>query len=145
MASGTGGRAKIGGYDIAGKTGTTSDYKDAWFIGYTGGFVTAVWVGKDDNTPMRKITGGGPPAELWRSFMSQALPRLKVQAIPTGAMAPDTNYADPIGELLSGNTTPSAVPAAGETPSPQGPQGRLDPPAGGRDPSAAPVASGHVS
>ena len=145
VASGTGGRAKIGGYDIAGKTGTTSDYKDAWFIGYTGGFVTAVWVGKDDNTPMRKITGGGPPAELWRSFMSQALPRLKVQAIPTGAMAPDTNYADPIGELLSGNTTPSAVPAAGETPSPQGPQGRLDPPAGGRDPSAAPVASGHVS
>ena len=107
--------------------------------------MTAVWVGKDDNTPMRKITGGGPPAELWRSFMSQALPRLKVQAIPTGAMAPDANYADPIGELLSGNTTPSAVPAASETPSPQGPQGRLDPPAGGRDPSAAPVASGHVS
>ena len=50
--------AAIAGYDLAGKTGTTSDYKDAWFVGYTGGFTTAVWVGKDDNTPMRRVTGG---------------------------------------------------------------------------------------
>ena len=48
---------------MAGKTGTTSDYRDAWFVGYTGGFVTAVWVGKDDNTPMKRVTGGGAPAE----------------------------------------------------------------------------------
>jgi penicillin-binding protein 1A len=40
----------VAGYDIAGKTGTTSDYRDAWFVGYTGGFVAAVWTGKDDNT-----------------------------------------------------------------------------------------------
>ncbi|MDB5448935.1 MAG: hypothetical protein JWQ52_63, partial [Phenylobacterium sp.] len=50
IQSGTGMRAKVGNYDLAGKTGTTSDYRDAWFIGYTGGFVTAVWTGKDDNT-----------------------------------------------------------------------------------------------
>ena len=146
VASGTGGRAKIGGYDIAGKTGTTSDYKDAWFVGFTGGFVTAVWVGKDDNTPMRKVTGGGPPADLWRSFMVQALPHLKVQAIPAGPTAPDGAYSDPIGDLLSGNTvagpngepqTPSDAPQPGQAPNP-GPQGQLQPPAlSGPAPAAA--------
>src|SRR5690606_25004424 len=61
ITGGTGTRAAVTGYDIAGKTGTTSDYKDAWFVGYTGGFVTAVWTGKDDATPMRRVTGGGAP------------------------------------------------------------------------------------
>ncbi|HEY2047758.1 MAG TPA: penicillin-binding protein 1A [Caulobacteraceae bacterium] len=88
VAAGTGTRARIPGYDLAGKTGTTSDYKDAWFIGYTGGFVTAVWVGRDDNTPMRRVTGGGPPAEIWRAFMQTALPRLAAQPIPGGEAPP---------------------------------------------------------
>src|SRR5205085_9206102 len=65
IAAGTGGRAKVAGYDLAGKTGTTSDYKDAWFVGYTGGFVAAVWTGRDDATPMKRVTGGGAPAEIW--------------------------------------------------------------------------------
>jgi penicillin-binding protein 1A len=84
IIGGTGGRARVGGYDLAGKTGTTSDYKDAWFVGFTGGFVAAVWVGKDDNTPMRKVTGGGAPAEIWRDFMVAALPKLAIQPIPGG-------------------------------------------------------------
>jgi len=101
IAAGTGGRAKLGGYDIAGKTGTTSDYRDAWFVGYTGGFVTAVWVGRDDNTPMKKVTGGGAPAGIWHDYMATALPRLKVQPIPGGVAPPSEAQPDPIGDLLA--------------------------------------------
>jgi penicillin-binding protein 1A len=72
VTSGTGTGARVPGFDIAGKTGTTSDYRDAWFVGYTGGFVVAVWTGKDDNTPMRRVTGGVLPAEIWRRFMVTA-------------------------------------------------------------------------
>jgi len=89
MTSGTGRSAAIAGRDTAGKTGTTSDYKDAWFVGYTGGFVTAVWVGKDDNTAMRGVTGGSSPAAIWKAFMEAALPRLNAPRIPDGPAMPE--------------------------------------------------------
>jgi penicillin-binding protein 1A len=127
VAAGTGTRARVGAYDIAGKTGTTSDYKDAWFVGYTGGFVAAVWVGKDDNTPMRKVTGGGPPAEIWHSFMASALPRLKTQPIPGGIIAPpDAPPAtDNIGDLLgrlTGDDAERPVDPNAPPPQPQAPE-----------------------
>ena len=128
ISSGTGTRAAIKGYDLAGKTGTTSDYKDAWFVGYTGGFVTAVWVGKDNNTPMHKVTGGGAPAEIWRAFMGAALPHLQVRAIPGGQQAePGIVMGDPIGDLLS-HVTVAPPPLDMPTPAPETPDAPEAPP-----------------
>ncbi|MBR6013242.1 MAG: PBP1A family penicillin-binding protein [Selenomonadaceae bacterium] len=72
ISRGTGKRANIG-RPAAGKTGTTSDYKDAWFVGYTPDLVAGVWLGNDDNTSMDGIMGGQTPAAVWQSFMSKAL------------------------------------------------------------------------
>lgn len=112
VTSGTGTRARVGGYDVAGKTGTTSDYRDAWFVGYTGGFVAAVWTGKDDNTPMKRVTGGGAPAEIWRNFMVAALPRLKATPIPGGVVEAPLTGEDPIGDLLDPAAAPDGTAAA---------------------------------
>lgn len=75
VQNGTGRRAAIGA-EIAGKTGTSSDYRDAWFIGFTGNLVTGVWVGNDDNTAMKKVTGGSVPAEIWKRFMQPMLEKV---------------------------------------------------------------------
>jgi penicillin-binding protein 1A len=123
---GTGGRAKVAGYDLAGKTGTTSDYRDAWFVGYTGGFVTAVWVGQDDNGAMRRITGGNVPAAVWKDYMTAALPRLKVQPIPGGVM-PEPEPQGPIDQILEGVSGFFAG-RDEERPPDGGPPQRQDPP-----------------
>jgi 1A family penicillin-binding protein len=69
---GTGRAAALDGF-AAGKTGTSGDYRDAWFIGFNEDLVTGVWVGNDDRTPMKQVTGGSLPAEIWKRFMSQAV------------------------------------------------------------------------
>ena len=68
---GTGKKAKLPIF-AAGKTGTSQDHKDAWFIGFTSKYVIAVWVGNDDNSPMKGISGGNLPAEIWRKIASQS-------------------------------------------------------------------------
>ena len=73
VAAGTGRRARIDGWDIAGKTGTTQGSRDAWFIGFTGDYVTGVWMGYDDNRRLSGITGGGLPATIWQETMSRVL------------------------------------------------------------------------
>ena len=68
IQEGTGARAALP-FAAAGKTGTSQDYRDAWFVGYTQHFVTAVWLGNDDNSPMKGITGGMLPAQVWHDVM----------------------------------------------------------------------------
>ena len=69
VTQGTGQRAQIKNLDIAGKTGTSQNWRDAWFVGYTGALVVGVWVGNDDNSAMARVSGGGLPAQIWRDFM----------------------------------------------------------------------------
>ena len=72
VRSGTGSAAALD-VPVFGKTGTTQDHRDAWFIGFTEDLVVGVWVGNDDQTPMNGVTGGGLPAQIWRGFVAQAL------------------------------------------------------------------------
>ena len=67
---GTGRRAALPGVRSAGKTGTTSAYRDAWYVGYTGNFTAAIWFGNDDFSPMSDMTGGTLPAMAWNEIMS---------------------------------------------------------------------------
>jgi penicillin-binding protein 1A len=73
VESGTGRRARLPGINVAGKTGTTNAYRDAWFVGYTGNFSTAVWLGNDNFQPTRQLTGGVLPADTWAKYMRVAM------------------------------------------------------------------------
>jgi penicillin-binding protein 1A len=72
VLEGTGRAAQLDYTYSAGKTGTSSAYRDAWFIGYTGQYVTGVWLGNDDFTPMARVTGGSFPAQTWKTYMMAA-------------------------------------------------------------------------
>ena len=82
LLSGTARKAEIPGWMAAGKTGTSQDFRDAWFIGYTANLVTGVWLGNDDNSPTKKATGGGLPVEVWTRFMRAAHQGVPVTALP---------------------------------------------------------------
>jgi penicillin-binding protein 1A len=73
LLTGTARKAEIPGWEAAGKTGTSQDWRDAWFVGYTGSLVTGVWLGNDDGTPTRKVSGGNLPVEIWARYMKGAL------------------------------------------------------------------------
>jgi penicillin-binding protein 1A len=82
----------------AGKTGTTQDYRDAWFIGYTADLVAGVWLGNDDNSPTNKVTGSSLPAQTWRRFMLAATQRMPVRPLPEAPVpAPRVVAAVPPG------------------------------------------------
>ena len=79
---GTAQRAQLPGWTAAGKTGTSQDFRDAWFVGYTAHLITGVWLGNDDSSPTRKATGGGLPVDIWSRFMRVAHRGVQVAALP---------------------------------------------------------------
>ena len=116
ITGGTGRRADVPGVPVVGKTGTTSSYRDAWFCGFTGNYVAAVWFGNDDYHPTNNLTGGTLPAMAWQKFMAYAhtnidiLPVFGVDFVPE---APVVAEADPDAlpeEIIE--RPPSLTPAA---------------------------------
>ncbi|HET7717051.1 MAG TPA: PBP1A family penicillin-binding protein [Bauldia sp.] len=98
MATGTGKSAAIAGWPTAGKTGTSQDFRDAWFIGYTAPLVAGVWFGNDDNRPTKKATGSNIAAAAWHRFMTAALEGIPVAALPGGH--PAAGAAGPTPDAL---------------------------------------------
>ena len=112
MARGTGTHASFPGHDFAGKTGTTSDYKDAWFCGFTGGITTVVWTGRDDAKPMQRIMGASAPSEIWRGYMMTAVKHLPNGPIPPGPPAPLPVVPTPVATPAPAATPAAATPAS---------------------------------
>jgi penicillin-binding protein 1A len=95
LLTGTARKAEVGGWPAAGKTGTSQDFRDAWFVGYTAHLVTGVWLGNDDNSPTKKVTGSGLPVDIWSRFMRAAHQGVPMAGLPgttggvvTGALSP---------------------------------------------------------
>jgi penicillin-binding protein 1A len=116
IASGTGRHADLPGWSAAGKTGTSQDYRDAWFVGYTSHMVTGIWLGNDDNSPTRKAVGGGLPVDVWSRFMRAA----HQGVAPSGL--PGAGGGSPITSLFQS----AAAPATAGGRAPQSNQEGLD-------------------
>ncbi|HTW34612.1 MAG TPA: PBP1A family penicillin-binding protein [Rhizomicrobium sp.] len=127
VTGGTGRGAAIAGHEAAGKTGTTQDYHDAWFVGFTADYVASVWVGNDDSSPMKSVTGGSLPATIWHDVMTVAerdMPSTPLDKSTGEAPTDDTS-------AQTASDTESGPPAATDDES--GPA--QNPPSSGQSPS----------
>ena len=84
LLTGTAHKAELPGWQAAGKTGTSQDWRDAWFVGYTSYLVTGVWLGNDDSSPTKKVSGGNLPVEIWSRYMKAAHQGVPVAGLPLG-------------------------------------------------------------
>jgi penicillin-binding protein 1A len=84
LLTGTARRASVPGWNAAGKTGTSQDYRDAWFVGYTGHMIAGIWLGNDDSTPTKKASGSGLPVDIWNRFMRGVHQNVPVVDLPGG-------------------------------------------------------------
>jgi penicillin-binding protein 1A len=137
LLSGTARKAEIPGWTAAGKTGTSQDFRDAWFVGYTANLVTGVWLGNDDNSPTRKATGGGLPVEVWTRFM-----RTAHQGVPVAGL-PNARQGGFLTNLMQAASQVGAPPAQAPAPLAPIPPGGAHRPAPTRPsaPSARPEAA----
>ena len=96
------GKAAQPGRAAAGKTGTSQDFRDAWFVGFTAELVTGVWFGNDDSAPMDKVSGGTLPAQLWGRVMRRGLEGLPQRPLPGGggALVAEARQDDSIGGFI---------------------------------------------
>jgi penicillin-binding protein 1A len=107
VENGTGRRAQLDGVPTCGKTGTTNDWRDAWFVGYTGNFVGAIWMGNDDYSPTKRMTGGTLPAATWHNIMAYAHQGVELRPLPG---LPPPQHAPAIADSsFKGGDQPHAV------------------------------------
>jgi penicillin-binding protein 1A len=106
LVSGTARRADLPGWQAAGKTGTSQDFRDAWFIGYTGHLITGVWLGNDDSSPTKKLTGSGLPVDIWTRFM-----RAAHQGVPMATLPESESRRSPLQDLIAPRPSASVEPA----------------------------------
>lgn len=116
LQTGTAKRAALNRWPAAGKTGTTQEWRDAWFIGYTARLTAGVWIGNDDGTPMKRVTGGSLPAMTWHRFMVAAHQGLSPVPLP-GEYWRDPDHAPPLAAF--GRRDDPALPLAPEAPRPR--------------------------
>ncbi|NDA46386.1 MAG: PBP1A family penicillin-binding protein, partial [Alphaproteobacteria bacterium] len=109
LLTGTARKAEVKGWQAAGKTGTSQDYRDAWFVGYTSQLVTGVWLGNDDATSTKRVSGGNLPVDIWTRFMREAHRNLPAQPLPLSNMNWRTLTPAP---MSAPNTNPLSAPAA---------------------------------
>ncbi len=125
LLMGTAQKASLPGWQAAGKTGTSQDFRDAWFVGYTANLVTGVWLGNDDSSPTKKATGGGLPVEVWSRFMKAAHQGVPVAALPGLATTP--SFAS-VGQPPSVSLAPPASVGGYHPGQPAGAQGNAPQP-----------------
>jgi penicillin-binding protein 1A len=110
VTEGTGKSAALDFTHVAGKTGTSSSYRDAWFLGYTGALVAGVWIGNDDFRPMREVTGGKLPAPTFQAFMSVAHTSMNIPTIP--GLTPHPRQIEEQARIAETRPAPEAAPGA---------------------------------
>ena len=146
LLTGTAHKAELPGWQAAGKTGTSQDWRDAWFVGYTSYLVAGVWLGNDDGSPTKKVSGGNLPVEIWSRFMRAAHEGVPVAGLPLGTWRnaetpnPDAPLLPPLD--LTGAQTPTPLTGGrGGLASQPGPASQTSPapvsiPRGGAGPAA---------
>jgi penicillin-binding protein 1A len=124
LLTGTARKGEVPGWQAAGKTGTSQDWRDAWFVGYTSRLVTGVWLGNDDSSPTKKASGGNLPVKIWSRYMRVAHEGVPPQPLPGGIWQGPAEA--PPGWPWQGSASVAEASQPGAAPTPVGAQSRRD-------------------